>query len=211
MFGNMAFSRKLLLSVLVLCAANGRTAWGNAITYSYGSPDFTAFVGPTGLSTSTVVSASVTYNNPLSPNLTDCGNLGSGCTTSGNVLADLPSSWVFSDGVTQWTPADSDFRVAEVDTNASGNIVGWEFTLYTNPGLMDPEIYTISCAGNLGCVEVVLSDVTRGASANIYAYGPGSQTAWTQQAATATPEPSTSFSMVAFCFLACVLFGMRRK
>jgi len=164
-------------------SAEFTTTLGNAVTYSYQSPTFTNFIGNTGLSTSSFVSASVTYNNPLASNLNDCKGSSGGCTTTGNLLADVPSSWVFSDGVRQWTPANSHFYVAVVDTNAAGNIVEWDFTLYTNPGFMDPEIYTISCAGNLGCDEVVLSDATLGANTNVYAYGPGSQTAWTQGAA----------------------------
>jgi hypothetical protein len=82
-----------------------------------------------------------------------------------NLTTDTPLDWVFSDGVEQWTPANSHFYVAVVDTDSNGNITGWDFDLYSNPGFSDPEVYTISTTppssyapyGTYGSDEVILS------------------------------------------------------
>jgi hypothetical protein len=146
-----------------------------ATIYTYQSPNFTLFTGSTGLTTSSFISASVTYSSPLSANLDDF-------TTDPSRTPDLPTSWLFSDGVEQWTPANSDFLVAQVNTNASGDITGWDFDLYSLPGLSNPAIYTISGHSSNGNDEVVLSG-------SAFASAPGSETPW---APTPSPVPEPS-------------------
>jgi PEP-CTERM motif len=152
--------------------------WGAAI-YSYDSPTFTYF-GTTGLPSSTFISASVTYNSVLAPNLSDAS-------LSNGYTADLPSSWLFSDGVEQWTPSNSKFFIAAVNTDASGNIIGWSFVLSATPGFPATEIYTYSTL-EIGSDEVVLS-----ANPSDFAVGPGSDTPWSLSIThpTVVPEPDT--------------------
>jgi len=156
------------------------TSNGFTVVYSYDSPTFSGVTPGCGLTSTNFVSASVTYSNVLAPNLQDAS-------PNRSLQPDLPMSWVFSDGVEQWTPANSHFYVAQVNTDANGNIVGWNFNLYSNPGFSEPELYiSSSTPTSYGSVEVDLP--LSGPYQTAYVeYGPGVDIAWRR---TVAPAPT---------------------
>ncbi len=145
------------------------------------------------MSYSSYISASVTYDSVLAPNLNHF--------SSQDYVADAASDWLFSDGIRQWTPANSHFNRAMVDTDASGNITAWEYDLYSNPGFSYPEVHlTSSSPGTQGIVCVNLAETIPYATA-IFLYGPGVDTIWTP---TIVPEPG-ALSLVACAGMAAAL------
>jgi uncharacterized repeat protein (TIGR03803 family) len=156
------------------------TSNGFTVVYSYDSPTFSGVTPGSGLTSTNFVSASVTYSNVLAPNLQDAS-------PNRSLQPDLPTSWVFSDGVEQWTPANSHFYVAQVNTDANGNIIGWNFNLYSNPGFSEPEVYiSSSTPTSYGSVEVDLP--LSGPYQTAYVeYGPGVDIAWRR---TVAPAPT---------------------
>lgn len=161
--------------------------------YSHTSPAFgtgvLSYEAPgSGLSPSTTISASITYSSVLPPNLKDNTVLQAGGAI--NSLADIPSNWLFSDGVRQWTPSNSHFYIAVVDTDASGNITGWDLNLYSNPGFSDPQVYIISSTpSTYGSAEVNLAYTSPYATAYVF-YGPGVDVTWAPPVVT----PSSPFT-----------------
>ena len=164
-------------------------------TYSYTSPTFgdgvLHYIAPgSGLTNSNFVSASVTYNSVLAPNLNDF-------TSNSSLTPDLPLNWLFSDGVRQWTPANSQFYVAQVNTDAEGNITGWDFNLYSLPGFTLPQVYVISSTpSTYGSAEVNLSFTQPFATAYVF-YGPGIDRSWTLNNSASTLTSLTPSSAVA--------------
>jgi uncharacterized repeat protein (TIGR03803 family) len=173
--GTRSFALSITTAVLLssqLCAQ---------AVYSHTSPAFgtgvLSYEAPcSGLGPSTTVSASITYSSVLPPNLKDNTVFQAGGPVS--FLKDIPSSWLFTDGVRQWTPSNSHFYIAVVDTDASGNITGWDLTLYSNPGFSDPEVYLISSTpSTYGSAEVDLTCSSPYATAYVF-YGPGADVTW---------------------------------
>ena len=134
----MAIRNVLLISAILFLSSS--CLWSAAI-YSYDSPTFCS--GPAGgvtpgygLTCSDFVSASVTYNSVLQAGLTDD-------TSNASLTPDLPVSWSFSDGVEDWTPANSFFSLAQVNTDSNGDIDGWTFTLYMG-SFSGHQVYLVS-------------------------------------------------------------------
>ncbi len=157
--------------------------YAQSAVYLYNSPTwgegFSSFINPiSGLSSTSYVSASVTYDTVLPPNLHHF--------SSYDYVAQIPADWRFSDGIRQWTPVNSHFTRAMLDTDASGNITAWEYVLFLNPEYTYPEVYLrSSIPGTQGGVSVTFAETAPFATAS-FLYGPGVDTEWTP---TIVPEP----------------------
>jgi hypothetical protein len=180
------FRRTFLLSLAALPLSCN--LWPAAV-YAYNSPTFCS--GPVGYANSTYgltcanfVSASLTYNGTLPANLTDK-------TSNTSLQSDIPVSWSLSDGPETWTSANSNFFVAQVDTDSTGNIIGWDFDVFMGSGLTGDEVTLISSTPSAyGEAAVYLPADTPGFWTAVVNYGPGVDVAWASSSS-GTPEPST--------------------
>ena len=96
-----------------------------------------------------------------------------------------------------------------MNTNVSGNITGWDFDLYSNPGFAYPEIYVISSTPyTYGSAEVNLP-LTAPPYATAYTmYGPGVDATWAQ---VSVPEPTGLLPLLVLGTLGKRLLGRTRK
>jgi hypothetical protein len=112
-------SFKYIATLTIAIAGLATHATATPITFSYVGANFTSVFGPTraGFTTSDNITASFTVNNPLPLNMTfDLTSIGA---TNASI-----SNGVFTlilDGI--------------ITTDASGNIVGWDFDEQTPPAL----------------------------------------------------------------------------
>ena len=110
---NIQFMKSFKYVVTLTMAIAGLTTHANAtpITYRYIGADFTSGTGPAGFTTSDNIIASFTVNNLLAPSMTfDLMSIGATMATISNGVYTLPLS-----------------GGALITTDASGNIVGWDF------------------------------------------------------------------------------------